>query len=396
MTRLPTRETRDAAATSGGTKRAAVAALALFTVVSPGLVCEPGGIRATNRPPEPRLVDEHGDVDAGGVDALIAAVERERGIGFIQHPTLELLASDDVRLASLRAAARALEPCPRTDTPSERAAEPAGSCFPDPSLEWIDCVAPPDLEQARRALRRLLDAQNHPRLVRAAAGLRGDPGVAVRALLAASANGISDRRNLATDPALPDLFDVSEVEVERRTDAAEGCIAMAEYFLSLQPDPEAPFHRPPLSTQQLVSPKRYQAGERPDVLLGDPPRIGDCALVDDESVGVARLLVERLAKGGSLPVRVLAAWRGDRGVRFACDGEPTPWIYVAELSDPAEAAAFAKVVSQLLPAEFADPSASYVIGRRVVAISRGLDSAGAIAWASALAAKPLTGLPGLD
>jgi len=372
--------------------RAALASLAVLSAGALGPVCGSGGIHVTNPPPEPVLVDTHGEVDSGGVDALVAEVEQQRGLGFIQRPTLELVADGDPRLAPLRDAARALEACPVADV---QPSLPRGGCFPDPSLEWIVCAAPPDLGDARRALRRLLDAQNYPALARAAPVLRGDPGVAVRSLLAASANGASGRRGPPPDPKLPDLFDLPAIQVESQGAPAEGCVAIAENFLSLQNDPEAPFRSPPLSTEQLVSPRRYWAGEKPRVLVGGPPRVGDCERVGDESVGVARLLVTLLAKGGSVPGPVLGAWQGDRGVRFACADGRAPWIYVAELSDAPRAARFAAEIQRLLPGEFAGPSEARALGRRVVVASGGL-SQSITDWATALASQPLSGLPGID
>lgn len=373
-------------------RRIALAALAIVVV---GPVCD-SEIRVTPRPPDPVLVDARGDVDPDGVDALIAAIEKRRELRFIQHPTLELLAVDDPRLASLVDAERALEPCPPAEGRSDEAQRDlAGRCFPDPSLEWIDCVAPPDLEQARRALRRLLDAQNHPRLAAMAPVLRGDPGVAVRALLAASAKGAPAQE--ASPGAEPlELFELPTIALEREDGAEGGCVAIAEHFLSAQEDREAPFRRPPLSTKQLVSPKRHRAGERPVLLVGAPPPLAGCSVTSDESVGVARLLVTLLAKGGSIPGPLFGEWRGDRGVRFACGEAGSRWIYVAELSRPERAAAFAEQIGRVLPGEFAGPSSAQAIGSRAVVVSRGLDAKGARAWAAALVARELVDLQDAD
>lgn len=374
-------------------ERGTLAGLAVLGIAALGSICEPGAIRVTNRPPDPVLVDANGEVQRDGFDALVAAVEKQRELGFIQHPTLELLDPDDAHLPSLRAAAQALEPCPRASTPPQE--DPAGSCFPDPSLEWIDCVAPPDLEQAARALGRLLDAQNYPRLASVARVLPGDPGVALRALLAASAKGAPAQVPIRDQDPF-DLFELDVIEVEREENPAAGCVAIAEHFLNAQSDREAPFRRPPLSTKQLVSPKRYRAAERPTILVGSPPPLAACKVASDESVGVARLLVELLAKGGSLPGSLLAGWQGDRGVRFACDDERTPWLYVAELSDPERAAAFAQAIQRMLPGAFGGASAAHTIGRRVVVISRGLDAGLARGWAIALETQQLAGFHGLQ
>jgi hypothetical protein len=383
------------AASRRGAEKLRCIALAALALAALGPDCNSNGIRVTQRPPDPVLVDARGDVDRDGVDALIAAIEEQRGLRFIQHPTLEPIGVDDPRLESLVEAARALEPCPRADAGSDDRSALVGRCFPDPSLEWIDCVAPPDLEQARRALRRLLDAQNHPRLVAMAPGLRGDPGVAVRALLAASANGATARE--APRDAEPfDLFELPTIDLERDDAAAGGCVAIAEHFLMAQEDRDAPFLRPPLSTKQLVSPKRHRAGERPVLLVGSPPALAGCSVTSDESVGVARLLDALLAKGGSIPGPLLGEWRGDRGVRFACGDRGARWIYVAELSRAERAVAFAEQIGRILPDDFAGPSSARAIGSRVVVVSRGLDAAGARAWAAALIAREIVELQGAD
>lgn len=397
VARTPEPQAR-AAAAAGRRRAAALGGLALLLPAALGVVCAPGQVRVTNRPPDPVLVDARGEPDRAGIDALVAEVEAQRGLGFIQRPTLELAAADDPRLPALRAAARALLPCPRGAPGEEPAAEPAGACFPDPSLEWIVCTAPPDLEAARRALRRLLDAQRYPRLARAAPVVPGDPGVALRALLGASAGGAPARGPSPAAAALeaPGLLELGVVELERQDDPTESCEALAAQFLFLQEDREAPFRRPPLSTRELASPRLYRSGERPRLLTGAPPAVADCAVAGDESVGVARLLVEVLARGGSLPGPALARWQGDRGVRFACAGGAPRWIYVAELSDEAYAAAFAEALPRLLPGEFAGPPEVRTAGRRVVAFSRGLDAVRVRAWAVELASEPLTGVPDLD
>lgn len=131
------------------------------------------------------------------------------------------------------------------------------------------------------------------------------------------------------------------------------------------------------------------------LLLGKPPSIEGCSVAGDESVGVARLLVELLAKGGSLPGPLLAGWLGDRGVRFACDDGRERWIYVVEMSDAVRADALAREIQRLLPGELAGPSLAQAVGRRVVVTSQGLASQGAREWARALATQQLAGFRGL-
>jgi hypothetical protein len=282
-----TRPISRSAARAGST-----ALLVVLLLATIGVDCG-SGLRVVNRPPDPTLVDERGEVDANGFDALIAAVEAERGLGFIQSPRLELLAQDDPRLPELRARALALEPCPRTATapPAEAAADAAGpSCFADPSLEFVLCLAPPDLDAARQVLRRLLDAQNYPRLARAAPLLRGDPGVAIRALLAASATGaVRANRAPSRDPDRIDILDLEQIDVERRGDPGGGCVDLASAFLDTQRDPEAAFRTPPLSTLMMVRPKAYRASQRPLLLTGKPLEIAKCEVRSDESLGVARM-----------------------------------------------------------------------------------------------------------
>ena len=395
------RETRVCPNSRITARAASFAALAVLLVATVGVNCDPGSIRVVNRPPDPRLVDEHGDVDADGFAALVVAVEEERGLGFIQQPRLELLAPDDPRLPALRASALALEPCPRAEATSiaESAPAPIGPrCFADPSLDFTLCLAPPDLDAARRVLRRLLDAQNYPRLARAAPRLRGDPGVAIRAVLAASAAGaIRPSRERAafgdTDPI--DVLDLPKIDVERQGQPGGSCTDLGSAFLASQSDREAPFRTPPLSTLMLLRPKVYRASERPLLLVAKPMGVAGCEVDGDESLGVARILVELVAKGGSISGAALAGWRGDRALHFTCgDGEP-PWIYVAELADAAHATEFAKAVPHLLPGALPGPAETQRIGRRIV-IAHRIGSPQARAWAAALETRELLDFEGTE
>ncbi len=377
--------------------------LATLLAATVGVKCGPASIRVTNRAPDPTLVDERGDVDEDGFAALVAAVEAQRGLGFIQRPHLELIAADDSRLPALRADARALEPCPATvaasPVGSERAGEPSGpGCFADPGLEFVQCLAPPDLDAARRVLRRLLDAQNYPRLAHAAPLLRGDPGVAIRSLLAASASGASGAGSGSApprDPASLDLLQLSQIEVERREDPGSGCVDMASAFLASQNDREAPFRTPPLSTLMMVRPQAYRASQRPLLLLGKPLDVAGCEVASDESLGVARILVALLAKGGSIPGAALAGWRGDRALTFTCGSEPAPWIYVVELADEVRAADFAAAAPRLLLGVFPGRSETQRIGRRVV-IDHEIGAQAARGWAVSLQALELVRFEGLE
>lgn len=364
--------------------RAGCLAALLFATM--GADCDRGAVQVRNRPLDPRLVDERGDVDPDGFAALVAAVEAQRGLGFIQRPQLEVLEADDPRLPALRDAARALEPCPAVATATAATEAPAeGGCFADASLAFVLCTAPPEIGSARHVLARLLDAQNYPRLAAAAPERRGDPGIALRAMLAASATART------TAGADVELFDLDAIEVERRGDAGAGCVDLAAAFLASQSDPEAPFRRPPLSTKMLASPRTYRAGERPHQLLGTPLAIADCDVESDESYGVARILAGLLAHGGAVPGRALAGWQGDRAVHFVCKSGDTPWIYVAELADEAAAGQFATSVPRTLLGMGRGGVESQRLGRRVV-VAHGIDAVRARTWAASLASHELVGL----
>lgn len=355
-----------------------------------GVTCEPGLVRVTNRPPDAPLFDEHGQVERDGLAALIASVEEQRGLRFTQRPDLEVLQPTDPRVPALAAAAQALAPCPRSAEGADVAAPGAGACFPDPGLQWVLCLPPADPAEIRRALGRVLDGQSYPRLVRTAPRLQGDPGVALRSLLAAS---VAREAMVGIGP-LPgseayELLDEAGVEVAAQSGAESFCTAAATSFLAAQDDPEGPFRNPPLSTKQLVSPRAYRAGERPRELLGSAPQPEDCTVASDESIGVARLLVEGMAKGGTLPTRELAAWLGDRGIRLECADERKAWIYVAELRSESTTAPFAARVASLLPAGFEGDAGTVIVSRRV-AVFAGLQPGEARAFAASLVARERT------
>jgi hypothetical protein len=373
--------------------------LAAFLLLSSlGARCGPGSIVVTPRLPEVPLVDEAGRVDRDAFDAVVAATEAARGLGFIQHPTLELLSDDDPRRPAIRKAAGALEPCPRSDGAhgASAAAESSGGCFADPGFERVVCAPPLNAGSLRQALGRLIDAQNYPLLARAAPNLAGDPGVGLRSLLAASAFRASASGRPATGAADTEgLLDLPQIEIERSATPAGLCLALAAVFLSTQSDAEGPFRAPPLSTKQIASPAAYRASERPHLLLGDAPATEGCTVVHDESVGVARLLVELAAKGGSVPGEALAGWQGDRGIRFECPNAESQWIYTAELEEAAAAATFAREIQRLLPASLSGSSAVEQIGTRVV-VSHGFSRGRARAWAASLVTKELARLDELD
>jgi hypothetical protein len=66
------------------------------------------------------------------------------------------------------------------------------------------------------------------------------------------------------------------------------------------------------------------------------------------------------------------------------------------MADAESAAAFAAIVQRLLPGELAGPSESRAIGDRAVVVSRGLATAGAVAWADALESRRMDRFGGVD
>jgi hypothetical protein len=327
------------------------------------------------------------DADPVGLAALVARTEELRGLRFVRRPTLELVAAGDERLPALLAANAERRPLPVAgQVPAEAG---AGSCFPLFESARVLCLAPAGESELREALARLLDAQVYPRLVALAPGLPGDPGVALRALLAASALAAADA-GFPPAPAEPPrgALALETLEIPPGESADHILLFAAALFLAVQPDREKPFRTPPLSTKQLLSPPAYLASERPALLEGAAPALAGCRPAQDESVGAGRLLATLAGGGGSVPGRLLAGWKGDRAVRFACDGAGDPWLYVAEFAEEAQAEAFAKEGGALLPGELSRPLALERIGRRVV-FFHGLAPPVARSWAAALEARAL-------
>lgn len=96
-----------------------------------------------------------------------------------------------------------------------------------------------------------------------------------------------------------------------------------------------------------------------------------------------------------MPGLLLRGWRGDRVVRFACEGEAEPWLYAIELADEAAAEGFARECEALLPGELPRPFTLERIGRRVVG-SHALAPPLARGWAAALRARELRCLEPLE
>jgi hypothetical protein len=300
------------------------------------------------------------------------------------------LAAGDPRLPELRTQAGGLKPLLALGVAP--APDAAARCFPDLGHDRVACLEP-EPGALREALARLLDAQHHPRLARLAPELTGDPGVALRALLAAravaaAAGGLGPP--LPREPA--GILSEETLELERGGSPDAFLQVAARIFLRAQHNPERPLREPPLSTRQLLSPRDYAAGVRPVRLAGAAPALPGCEPAADESVGVARLLAAAARAGGALPARPLARWSGDRAVVLACPDGRRPWLYVAALEDAGSVDTFAAHAERLLPAELPRPFESARLGRRFAAWHE-VSAGPARAFAESQAAEELRALP---
>ena len=377
-------------------------ALALAVPALGGNDCQPARPEG-EAAAEPHLVDDRGDVDSNGFAALVESVERPRGLHFVRRPELVLIDPSSRELTALAEEARALSPIlnPEESKGSHPGAEagrpgpPHGSdapravAFPDFGRAQVVATSPPDAMEVRRALGRLLDAQQYPRLADAAPRLPGDAGIAIRALLAVSANAAASGswfRNLHLPeadaplkrPTLEGTFKGQPV-----FDSAIAPLQAGALLLLALDDPETAFRRPPLSTKQLISPAAYLASDRPIRLVGRPPVPADCPILEDASVGVLRLLLGLSATGGSVAGETLASWKGDRLIQLACEDGRGPWIYVIEFARESAARDFEGRADALLPQHLARPTSSATLGRRVAAWS-GMDPKVVTAFARAL------------
>jgi hypothetical protein len=349
--------------------------------------CQPG-------PPDAALVDPRGEVDRDAFAALVAAAEETRGLGFIRRPELVLVDANASELAPLREEAALLAPI-RGD-PGQVASPKAGA-WPDRAHGRIVAVRPPNGAAIRKALARLLDAQQYPRVADIAPLLTGDAGVTVRALLEASARATASGRwfqggyrgeeidllaglaeRIAKPDALPPLTHLDPAE-------------MAPLLLLQLDDPHLAFRRPPLSTKQLLSPAAFLASERPLRLDGAPPVMARCAVAEDESVGVLRLLDEVARIGVQSGDETIAAWKGDRLVRFSCPDGRAPWVYVIALAREADASGFARRAGDVLPPTLARPASVAVLDRRVT-VWNGLGDEQALAFGRELALHEIADL----
>jgi hypothetical protein len=338
-----------------------------------------------------------GNPDPNGFAALVESVERARGLRFVRRPELVLVDPSAPELAAREQQARAFAPIPNAERSESStlavhaASLPRAAAFPDFDRAEIIASSPLEPGQVRHALGRLLDGQHYPRLVTAAARLPGDGGIAIRALLAVSANAI------AGGSWFPGRLHLPEADAPLRAARIQGILQGEPIFdpvkaplqaagllcLSLA-DPETAFRSPPLSTKQLLSPAAYLASDRPTRLVGSFPIPTNCEVVEDESVGVLRLLLGLSASGGSLTGQSLARWKGDRLLQLSCNDGRAPWIYVAEFAREPAPDDFETQLDALLPRSLARPLSSVTFGPRLAAWN-GMDAEVATAFARGLA-----------
>jgi hypothetical protein len=352
---------------------------------------QPGGAGA-----EPLLADARGAPDSSAFARLVESVERARGLHFVRRPMLVVVEPNASELAALERQARALLPMPEAGrASSQRGAQGkdkalSAAAFPD--FERAEVIASPPLrtEELRRALGRLIDGENYPHLVEAAPRVPGDGGIALRAILAVSADATAAGSwfpgglHLLEEQALLNAPRIEGVVRGKPAfDTATGPLRCAGFFMLSLDEPERAFRSPPLSTKQLLSPVAYLASDRPTRLVGVPPVSARCQVVEDESVGVLRLLIGLSQSGGSVTGDSLARWRGDRLVRWSCDDGRAPWIYVAEFAGEPAPRDFADRIDALLPGDLPRPVHSVTLARRIAAWS-GLDVEAATVFARTL------------
>jgi hypothetical protein len=362
-----------------------VAALACAALCVLGVECRTTRGPA-QRPTRPPLEVAPGEIDDAALDARIARIEEARGVAFVQRPRIELYDAEDPRLRALMAA-----------TPVELekreglATRPLERTAVDPTRERISAVRPTDEDELDVALAFLLDAQHAPRLVKIAASVAGDAGLALQSLFAASALAT------ATGGLGPPVAPPSDVLVdarfgplppEARALLGDRPILAAQGFLRAQDDREDAFRRPPLSTEQILRPEAWKRDDRPIWLEGPVPALEGCALAGDTSVGVFALILSLTERDGSIPSRALAGWRGDRLLVWRCDGAPDRWLYVIEHDDERGAQAFAGVAETLLPPALGAPDA-IARSRRRVAASAGVEPRARDAFVAALRPREL-------
>ncbi|RIK92670.1 MAG: hypothetical protein DCC71_24370, partial [Proteobacteria bacterium] len=305
-----------------------------------------------------------GELARDVVDGWIARTERARGLAFVRAPLVAIVDAGDPALAALRDAAAV----PLVRSSGMVFTEPLANAAVDLARDRVVAARPPAETEILVALAHLLDAQRYPHLVQTAARAPGDVGVALRALLAASALSTANG-GLGPAPEEPPADPFAAPRIAAETPDAgtlfpEVPVLAAQGFLRALGDREDAFRAPPLSTEQILRVARWRAGDRPVRLAGPPPVVPGCTLARDASFGVWAQVRALLGRGGDAPSRVFAAWRGDRALAWRCAGDATAWIYVLELDDEASARAFAASGDALLPSEWAPAQHAGRRGRR--------------------------------
>jgi hypothetical protein len=363
-------------------QRAVVVILACAALAALGVECRTWRGPAS-RAVLPPLEIAPGELDDDALDARLARIEAARGLPFLQRPRLELFDAGDPRLGALVA----VTPVPLVRRAGALATAPLERTGVDPAHERISLARPADDVELDVALAFLLDSQHSPRLVATAAQAPGDVGLALRALLAASALATAEG-GLGSAPASPPADPLAGDRIEPAPPESRGVldakpIFAAQAFLRAQHDREAAFRAPPLSTEQLLRPERRAQDDRPVWLAGPPPALPDCELASDASVGVFALLRALVDRGASAPAKAVAAWRGDRLLVWRCGAAADRWLYAVELDDEPAARAFEQAAARLLPEALGAPDGIERSGRRVAA-SRGIDPAARAAFGASL------------
>ncbi|MCC6640777.1 MAG: hypothetical protein IT386_06410 [Deltaproteobacteria bacterium] len=329
-------------------------------------------------------------IDDALFERLVEETETARGQRFLRPPALAWADAGDAALAPLERE--------RLELPLLRSApgffqlRTVDTAFADRERDRIVAIPPGDVSDLRVALASLLDAQLYPDLVRDAALLPGDPGLAQRGMLAASARATADG-GLGPVPSGPRMDPFSEAvlrvthPVGTSTSLVTPIFAATEFLQGFS-DREAPFRRPPLSTFEILVPGAWERAEPPVLLIGPEPRLGSCTVAGDESLGVFRLGVALIERGGSVPGVALGEWRGDRLVTWRCADGSAPWLYVAELGSDRGAEALRDAAEALLPASLARPLAASAHDRRAI-VSHGVPEAAQREFVAALRGEPL-------
>lgn len=363
-----------------------LAPLALLALTIPLLAAE---CRTTHgpAPAAPAAFDEKsGAVDPAALDQWIQTTETARGLAFVRRPTLEALEPDSPAFEALRAAMPF--PLERRDGPW--GSQPAEDVAVDVARAHVAVLRPVNGDDVLLALAFLLDAQHYPRLVENAAAATGDLGRTLRGLLVASAI-VTTRGGFGLEPpdAEPPIDLLAEERLEPNPEMGPfGPLPVFAAQVYLAAHREAAFRAPPLSSEQLLRPAQGRGADRPAWLAGMIAAPAGCEVASDESLGVWTLLQSLIQRGASAPARGIAAWAGDRRVRWHCEEGRAAWLYVAQLDDEAGARAFASIVPLLLPPDLDGDATLQQRGRRVV-VSTGLAAGEADAIARRLEAVEL-------